>query len=211
VREDGREGNRNGSQVPRERVDFHCSQQKKARSFTELSLVKMRRSMADTVGIIRRRFLSGFDQSFANGPATKVHTVRGSHDPHDAIFVAFDGFFGDGKGFCDFGNSTAFGNLQQDVPLSIRQLLHMTAGNTAELTITHQLNSGRKVFGQYRLATGNLGELFADSSHGIFAGQQATDAIIHDQIQLSIGQAVAKNRYASFAESDGQFGEQISQ
>lgn len=93
MREDGREGNRYGLPVPRERVDFRCSQQKKARSVTELSLVKMRLSMAAAVCMIRRRLLSRFDQSFANGPAAEVYTVCGSHDTHDAIFVAFYGFF----------------------------------------------------------------------------------------------------------------------
>jgi hypothetical protein len=153
---------------------------------------------------------SGFDESFANGPAAEVNAVDGADGAHDAVFVAFDGLFRDFECSRDLRDAASVGDAKEDIPLSVCEFFHLGAGEAAEASTGADFDAVSEMFGEHGLTSGNLSELLAESSHGFFAGEEAGDAIMCDEVELAVGESIGEYGDFCFAEAYGEFGEDFS-
>ena len=59
------------------------------------------------------------------------------------------------------------GDVQQDIPLSIGELLHLSTCGASKIAVPQQLQPGTQVLGQYCRSCRNLAQLFTDLFHSI--------------------------------------------
>jgi hypothetical protein len=125
--------------------------------------------------------------------------------------MAFDGLFRDVEGSGDFCNAAAVSDAEQNVPLTVGEFFHLGAGKTAEAAAGDDFGAVDEMFREDKLSGGDLCELFAESPHGFFAREESGNAVVCDEVELSVGEPIGEDCYFGFAEPNSEFGEEFTE